>query len=74
MQCANENSCWQLFTPYSHASLALNVSDVTIVQQLLFFSHVKLSERLYLFIGKKRNFVATSLILVKNLHLLQYIC
>jgi hypothetical protein len=37
MQCADKNSCWQLFMSYSHASFALNVRDVTIWQRLLFF-------------------------------------
>jgi hypothetical protein len=55
-------------------SLALNVPDVTVLQQSVIFSCIKLSKRLSLFIGKKRNFVATCLMLEKNLHLLKDIC
>jgi hypothetical protein len=60
MQCANKNSYWQIVAPYSQASLAPNVQNVTILQHLLIFLHVDLSKRIYFFIGKKRNFAATS--------------
>lgn len=38
MQSACEYAYWQLFMAGSRASLALNFPDVTILQQLLFFS------------------------------------
>lgn len=37
MQPANKTAYWQLFMPYSHARLALNVLEVKILQQILFF-------------------------------------
>jgi hypothetical protein len=56
--------------PHPLARMTLVVLYVTLLQHLLFFSYRTLSKRLDLFIEKKRDLAATSLISVNNLHLL----